>query len=180
MKKLALFLMVAVASTFAQIEPTVGLGMSPTWGDGSEDYSGGLSYSAGVQYRLTLGGFGVLPGVFYSSKSSSADEAEIDVTMNFIEAPLLVSFPALPTLNLLAGPVLWSNLGGTAEAGDQSLDVDEDLNALGFSIAAGVDFTLMPMLNIGARYQHQLSNISTADGADGGFHDLSLFVAYSM
>lgn len=186
MKKIALLLALVVGTAFSQsFEPAVGLGLSTPGGDGSDKIDGGLSYSVGAQYRLTLGGFGILPGVFYTSRSFSGEDggATMEGSYSFINVPLLASFPVAPGFNLIGGPQLWSNLGGEAEmkfGGETMTSKSEKETGLGFSAVAGAEVTVLPMVNISARYEYQFSSLTTMDGDDSSLGEFGIFVSYEI
>ncbi len=199
MKKIAIFLIAMAASTFAQdmgesasaprlqVEPLLGVGYTMPWGYAANSLTGGLSYSAGVQSRINLGEVSVLPGLLYSSKSAEIDITGVtgSTTLAFIEIPILAAYTVMPGLNVLAGPQLWSNLGGeskltSANGSEQTVKADDNLTALGFSALVGAEYTVTKEVNVSVRYDYQFSDQFTNSNSKGGLNEVAVFASYGI
>ncbi len=196
-------LLAAAVTSFAQdlklkVEPLIGAGYTMPTGEGSEELDGSYSYSAGVQARIDLGVFSILPGLLYNTRVASTDSEETiglitakttsDLAMSFIQVPLLFSYPVTEGLNVIVGPQLWSNLGGEAALTvdvdgaetETTVKIDKDLTALGFSAVAGAEYVVNQDITVSVRYDYQLSSTSSADGADGGINEIAVIASYGF
>ena len=179
-------LMLLSASIFAS---DLKVGLSANIGMSQPAQSGldaGLAYGVGAKINFDLGSVSLQPELLFAQRMLSTSSSVLGITieststLSFIMLPILVSYPVTNEISVLVGPSLNSALSGSSETDGNSTDI-EDLNAVGFSVIGGVSYALNENINVGVRYDHMISENSTADGAsDSQIGAIALNLGYNF
>jgi len=166
MKKLfiAFSLLLIGAVSYGQAEVAIGLKGGANFANisSSSDVNtdGITSYHAGAYARIKLLSFGIQPEVLISSQGTQVDGE--DLTLDYVNVPVMVMFNLPLGINLHAGP----QFGFLTNAeGDDGTDIKDFYKNSDVSLGIGAGINLKK-INFTARYLVGLSDITDVSGAD--------------
>jgi hypothetical protein len=163
MKKILLLVAVmlfAASSAFAQFSlgGRAAANFGTIYGDDADDAPWGLGFAAGVSAKIGINPMiGIVPDLDINLRRVADDEATWTVWA--LEVPVMVRFNATSQLFLEAGPMLSFLLSGKYDL-DEGEDVDygKYLNTVEFGLSFGAGFSIMPKLDINARFNLGLTS----------------------
>ncbi|WP_266203156.1 porin family protein [Pontibacter kalidii] len=109
--------------------------------------------------------FAIQPEVLFSQKGGESENDDFKIKLSYIDVPVLAHINAGPIF-FEAGPQVSFRVGGDIEV--NGVNIDDDLDqfkrtSLGY--AAGVGFAAPMGLNIGVRYNGDISQLNDDDNA---------------
>ncbi|MBI9071662.1 MAG: PorT family protein [Melioribacteraceae bacterium] len=192
-----------------------GVNLANVSGDDVDDADSKYGFSAGAFLNVKLSRvFSLRPEIYYASKGFSLEEneyyadadysydlsAESEISLNYLEVPILGVISINKNMNLFAGPYVDYFLSGDAEVEtkgtvrycswgkcttesineSETEDIDSDnMSSPGFGLIVGGEF-VMGQFKIGARYSLGLSNISDNDESDFSHNVIQVMVGVSL
>lgn len=157
-----------------------GLNYSTLAVDQADDETSRTGYNFGVFGRTnTEETFGLQVELLYSTKGSTSNystlfglvEQEVDLNLNYIELPVLVSFRVAEIvdfqLGVYAGYLVSANAKSSGDLGSGSDELDRDnFKSMDFGIGGGVAFNAGSNIQLGVRYLHGMSTVADSDAAE--------------
>ena len=185
MKKIFTILTVVALTTtvsFAQVQwgATAGLNMANISYSGSGDLDTDmmLGIRIGVTADITLSDVLTLnTGAIYSMKGYSYEmemldfttftlsAVDVDISLNYIEIPLHVSYAVSDQFSLMAGPYIGLLVGTSVVIDGEDADADTDgIAVMDLGINVGAGFAITDAISVNAGYQMGLTSIVEEDG----------------
>jgi opacity protein-like surface antigen len=201
MKKIFTILTVVALTTTissAQVQwgATVGLNMANVSysGSGDMDTDMRLGIRLGVTADITLSdAMSLNTGLIYSVKgfsnevevfnysSYNVSKVDADVSFNYLEIPLHVSFAVSDVVSLKAGPYLGIFMGGTQTLDGDSESMDDDgFNAMDIGLTLGTSFNVSEVISIDAGYQMGLTQLDEDGESDLTNSNILIGMTYSF
>lgn len=166
MKKILLLVAVmlfAASSAFAQFSlgGRAAANFGTIYGDDADDAPWGLGFAAGVSAKIGINPMiGIVPDLDLNLRRVADDK--MTWTVWALEVPVMVRFNATSQLFLEAGPMLSFLLSGKYDldddAGMEAADWGKYLNTVEFGLSFGAGFSIMPKLDINARFNLGLTS----------------------
>ena len=190
MKKLFTILAVVALTTtvsFAQVQwgATAGLNFANVSGaDANDETAMRLGIRLGVSAEITLTDvMNLNTGALYSVKGYSAedDPTENNVSFNYIEIPLHVSFAVSDVVSLQVGPYLGLVVGSSITMGGESYtDYETSDLVAGFDLGLtfGTSFNVSEAISIDAGYQIGLTTLDPDGDAKLGNSNILIGMTY--
>jgi hypothetical protein len=184
MKKIFTILTVVALTTtvsFAQVQwgATAGLNMANVSGDDMMvETDMMLGIRLGVTADITLSDVLTLnTGAIYSMKGYSYEmemldfttftlsAVDVDISLNYIEIPLHVSYAVSDQFSLMAGPYIGLLVGTSVVIDGEDADADTDgIAVMDLGINVGAGFAITDAISVNAAYQMGLTSIVEEDG----------------
>jgi hypothetical protein len=184
MKKIFTILTVVALTTtvsFAQVQwgATAGLNMANVSGDDMMvETDMMLGIRLGVTADITLSDVLTLnTGAIYSMKGYSYEmemldfttftlsAVDVDISLNYIEIPLHVSYAVSDQFSLMAGPYIGLLVGTSVVIDGEDADADTDgIAVMDLGINVGAGFAITDAISVNAGYQMGLTSIVEEDG----------------
>lgn len=192
MKKILLIIFLIFGYSHAQtveFGAKAGVNFASLGGDDTDGLDGKTGFHLGLVAEIPLTeSFAFQPEILYSSqgaKSKVSDtymdvnfSTKADLTLDYINIPLLAKYTITPGLSLHAGPQVGFLvnakdeyeyvINGEKESGTQ--DMKNEIKNLDFAIAAGLGYKLEMGIFFNARYNAGLSNIIDDDGSSEDYN----------
>ena len=175
-KKIILAAVLAASAVFAQLPISVGghaaFSYGTAWGDHSGDLAGWVAgFNAGVAAKVSLPLISVVSLLEvgyrrFSGKDGLRDNpVKVDVSLTYLEIPVLARISVLPLIFVDAGVSLGFNLSTTAEVEIFGMPLDFEIpseakNTVEFGILAGFGATVLPNLEVNARFALGLTDMA--------------------
>jgi hypothetical protein len=167
MKKLILFVAVALCITTGVMAQGVGLGVKAGLNFANQSYDVGsfsaspdarTSFHVGAFATFKFGMFGLQPEVLYNSVGAKFDD---DVTkIDYLSVPILLRLNFAKIVNIHAGP----QFGVLLSAKEEDVDIKDELESSDLGIAFGAGLDLPMGLTASARYVIGVKDIDVSTG----------------
>ena len=166
-----------------------GVNFASLGGDDTEGLDGKTGFHLGLVAEIPISNsFAFQPEILYSSQGAKSKVSDTymdvnfstkeDLTVDYINIPLLAKYTITPGLSFHAGPQvgLLVNakdeyeyvINGEKESGTQ--DMKDEIKNLEFAIAAGLGYKLEMGIFFNVRYNAGLSNIIDDDGSSEDYN----------
>ena len=185
-----------ISSAQVQWGATVGLNMANVSysGSGDMDTDMRLGIRLGVTADITLSdAMSLNTGLIYSVKgfayevevfnyySYNVSKVDADLSFNYLEIPLHVSFAVSDVVSLKAGPYLGIFMGGTQTLDGDSESMDDDgFNAMDIGLTLGTSFNVSEVISIDAGYQMGLTQLDEDGESDLTNSNILIGMTYSF
>jgi opacity protein-like surface antigen len=150
------------------------LGMASTKFDVSDgpDYDSKTGFVGGGFIRFDMGRIGIQPELLSVSKGAEVDAADMKVSLEYVEIPVLLHLPLMMGSSfapyVVAGPSFAFEIDCSASSGGVSADCDLDEDSserkktdFGLAVGGGLAFAMGPgALLLEGRYTHGLTNLN--------------------
>jgi hypothetical protein len=121
-------------------------------------------------------------GVYFSQKGymvSGDNISDLQVSLNYIDIPVVVKFSPLPLVHFFAGPQVSYFLSGKSEQDGAESDID-NLRQLDMAIVAGVGMNLPMGLRLSAGYDYGFTTLLEENPRDMYNRVIKLTVGYKF
>lgn len=179
MKKIALVVIIALASTSAwsQAQFAIGLKAGPNFASidtkagAGENYKNRTGFHAGAFALIKLTKIGIQPEILFSQQGSTVtiNQKDFDANYSYINIPIIVKLYTIAGINLQAGP----QFGFITSAKEEFLNsnnkittasVKDQMKGSDISVALGVGWDLPFGLSLDGRYNLGLSDVNDGGG----------------
>lgn len=121
-------------------------------------------------------------GVYFSQKGymvSGDNTGDLQVSLNYIDIPVVVKFSPLPLVHFFAGPQVSYFLSGKSEQNGTENDID-NLRQLDMAVVAGVGMNLPMGLRLSAGYDYGFTTLIEDSPLDMYNRVIKLTVGYKF
>ncbi len=145
---------------------------------GASTTANGVGLNAGLYGVISLGSFKIQPELAYSVASSK--DQGVTTNLSYLSVPVLAKYTFMGSgFSALAGPQFGFLMSAKQKAGGATADVKSSFKSTDISVAIGAEFEIpTTKLNVGARYNLPVSDISNVNGVKMTNSGFSLLLGY--